>query len=206
VTGPGVVTRLPALPAAVAAACVATAAVSPGALDPAAAPAIALVLAAASAVLAFCSTDRLRRLAWGAAGIASLATAASLMSGPLPGWLPPLADPTGLRMALGDPLRRLVPEPESGILVGIALGERAAIGPDLAYAFAASGTTHLLAISGFNMTLVAAAAGLAVRGRGRPLMRAIVTVVAVLGYSAVVSGGSSVFRAAAMAVVAAMLF
>ena len=203
-TGPGVVTRLPALPAAVAAACVATAAVSPGALDPAAAPAIALVLAAASAVLAFCSTDRLRRLAWGAAGIASLATAASLMSGPLPGWLPPLADPTGLRMALGDPLRRLVPEPESGILVGIALGERAAIGPDLAYAFAASGTTHLLAISGFNMTLVAAAAGLAVRGRGRPLMRAIVTVVAVLGYSAVVSGGSSVFRASAMAVVAAL--
>jgi len=54
------------------------------------------------------------------------------------------------------------------------------------------------------MTLVAAAAGLAMRGRGRPAVRAIVTVTAVLGYSALVAGGASVFRAAAMAVVAAL--
>ena len=204
----GTIVRFPALPAAIAAATVATAAetgaISAGAVASVTSLAIALVVAGAAAILAFCSTDRIRTLAWSAAGIASLATAASLASGPLTGWLPALIDPTGLRTALGDPIRGLVPEPESGILVGIALGERSAIGPDLAYAFAASGTTHLLAISGFNMTLVAAAAGLAVRGRGRPLVRAIVTVVAVLGYSAVVSGGASVFRAAAMAVVAAL--
>ena len=54
------------------------------------------------------------------------------------------------------------------------------------------------------MTLVAAAAGLAVRGRGRPAVRAIVTVAAVLGYSALVTGGASVLRAAAMAVIAAL--
>jgi len=204
----GAIVRFPALPAAIAAATVAvaadTGAMSAGAGASVISLVIALVVGGAAAILAFCSTDRIRTLAWSAAGIASLATAASLASGPLTGWIPALVDPAGLRTALGDPIRALVPEPESGILVGIALGERSAIGPDLAYAFAASGTTHLLAISGFNMTLVAAAAGLAVRGRGRPLVRAIVTVVAVLGYSAVVSGGASVFRAAAMAVVAAL--
>lgn len=166
--------------------------------------AVAVVLAAATAILAICSTDRLRRLAWSAAAITAVATAASLLVGPLSTWLPAIADPTGVRMALGEPLRRLVPEPESGILVGIALGERTAIGPALAYSFAVSGTTHLLAISGFNMTLVAAAAGLAVRGRGRPVIRAIVTAGAVLGYSVLVSGGASVFRAAVMALVAAL--
>lgn len=199
-TPASLVVRLPALPAAVAAAAVATCAAT-GSLP---AGLLALVLTVASALLALASADRIRRLAWAAAAIAAVATAASLVSGPLSAWLPPLADPTGLRAALGEPLRRLVPEPESGILVGIALGERTAIGPDLAYAFAASGTTHLLAISGFNMTLVGAAAGLAVRGRGRPAVRAIVMVAAVLGYSALVSGGASVFRAAAMAVVAGL--
>ncbi len=194
------IVRFPALPAAVAATAIATAAAT-GSLP---AGALAGGLTAVAVLLALASTDRIRRLAWTAAAIVAVATAASLVSGPLGAWLPPLADPTGLRAALGEPLRRLVPEPESGILVGIALGERTAIGPDLAYAFAASGTTHLLAISGFNMTLVAAAAGLAVRGRGRPVVRAIVMVAAVLGYSALVSGGASVFRAAAMAVVAAL--
>ncbi len=162
------------------------------------------MLGAVATLFAVASADRMRRLAWTAAAIAAVATAAGLVIGPLSAWLPPLAEPSGLRSALGEPLRRLVPEPESGILVGIALGERTAIGPDLAYAFAASGTTHLLAISGFNMTLVAAAAGLALRGRGRPTARAAVTVVAVLGYSALVSGGASIVRAAAMAVVASI--
>lgn len=207
-SAPGAIVRFPALPAAIAAATVAIAAdagvPSTGAGPSAGSLVAALVIAAGAAILAFCSTDRIRTLAWSAAAVAALATVASLASGPLTAWLPALVDSAGLRTSLGDPIRALVPEPESGILVGIALGERSAIGPDLAYAFAASGTTHLLAISGFNMTLVAAAAGLAVRGRGRPLIRAIVTVVAVLGYSALVSGGASVFRAAAMAVVAAL--
>lgn len=199
-SGPGPVSRLPALPAAIVATVIAAAAAT-GALP---AGPLAITLAAAATVLARMSADRLRQLAWSAAAIAAVVTAASLAFGPLGAWLPSPGDASGLREILGEPLRRLVPEPESGILVGIALGERTAIGPDLAYAFAASGTTHLLAISGFNMTLVAAAAGLAVRGRGGPLVRAVLTVAAVVGYSLLVTGGASVFRAAAMATVAAL--
>ncbi|HEV2250753.1 MAG TPA: ComEC/Rec2 family competence protein [Candidatus Limnocylindria bacterium] len=104
-----------------------------------------------------------------------------------------------LRAALGEPLRRLVPEPESGILLGIALGDRGSVGADLSYAFSRSGTSHLLAISGFNMTLVASAVAALLRGRSGALVRAIATVAAVLAYSLLVGLGASVVRSAVMA-------
>jgi competence protein ComEC len=109
-----------------------------------------------------------------------------------------------LRADLARPLELLVPEPESGILLGIVLGERASVSPDLAYAFAVSGTTHLLAISGFNMTLVGTAVALALRGRARPTTRAVATVGAIVAYSMLVGLGPSVMRAALMASVASV--
>jgi competence protein ComEC len=96
----------------------------------------------------------------------------------------------------------LVPEPESGILLGIVLGERASVSAGLANAFAVSGTTHLLAISGFNMTLVGTAVALGLRGRVRPAPRAAATVAAIVAYSLLVGLAPSVMRAALMASVA----
>ena len=93
--------------------------------------------------------------------------------------------------------------PESAILVGIVLGERGAIPPELARAFATSGTTHLLAISGFNMTLVASAVALALSGRARPVLRAVAAVGAIAAYSLLVGLSPSVLRAALMSGVAA---
>src|SRR5205814_7465931 len=108
------------------------------------------------------------------------------------------------RAALGVPLRRLVPEPESGILLGIALGDRGSISADLAYAFSRSGTSHLLAISGFNMTLVASAVGGLLRGRCGPRTRAIATGAAVVLYSLLVGLGASVVRSAVMATITSL--
>ena len=113
---------------------------------------------------------------------------------------PPI-DP--LRESLAEPLRRLIPEPESGIVRGIVLGERASVDADLATAFARSGTSHLLAISGFNMTLVAAGVAMLARGRVRPEIAAIGTVLAVASYSVLVGLAPSVLRASLMAGVAA---
>ena len=73
--------------------------------------------------------------------------------------------------------------PQVLLTLGIALGDRASISADLAYAFARSGTSHLLAISGFNMTLVASAIGALLRGRAGPRVRALATVGAVVLYS-----------------------
>jgi competence protein ComEC len=189
----------PLLPAALVAVCVALAA--------RVAVPLALVLGGAGAIacaaLALASADRPRQMLWACACASAVGVALRLVLGPIPGLdLAQLVSLGGLRADLAQPLRMLVPEPESGILLGIVLGERASVSPDLAYAFAVSGTTHLLAISGFNMTLVGAAVALALRGRARPPVRAVATVAAIVAYSLLVGLAPSVMRAALMASVA----
>jgi len=167
--------------------------------------AVGAVSAVACAALALASTNVPRRWLWACACASAVGVALRLVLGPVPGLdLAQLVSLDALRADLARPLELLVPEPESGILLGIVLGERASISPDLAYAFAVSGTTHLLAISGFNMTLVGAAVALALRGRARPTTRAVATVAAIVGYSVLVGLGPSVMRAALMASVASV--
>ena len=193
--------RAPLLPAAAGAVCIALAAQ----LTPVGGILLAVVLAAVFAALAILSGDRTRRLCWCAAALVSGVSAAAITLGPLPGFDLRHSGPLdGLREALADPLRRLIPEPEGGIVRGIVLGERAAVDADLANAFARSGTSHLLAISGFNMTLVATAVAIVARGRVRPAITAVLTVSCVLAYSILVGLAPSVARAAVMAVVASL--
>ncbi|MBI2774116.1 MAG: ComEC/Rec2 family competence protein [Chloroflexi bacterium] len=173
-------------------------------LHPLGAIAVSVAIGLGSLALALLSADRPRRLLWGSASAIALASA---VRGLVP--VPPLpwaevSALDGLRAALAAPLRDLVPEPESGILLGIVLGERASIARELRDAFAASGTTHLLAISGFNMTLVAGAAALALRGRARPAVVAPAGVACVILYSLLVGLSPSVVRAALMAAVGAI--
>ncbi|MDQ2915460.1 MAG: DNA internalization-related competence protein ComEC/Rec2 [Chloroflexota bacterium] len=166
---------------------------------------LAVILAVGFAILAVASADRARRLCWCAATLVAAISGLATLFGPLPGFDLRHAGPLdGLREALADPLRRLIPEPEGGIVRGIVLGERAAVDADLATAFARSGTSHLLAISGFNMTLVATAVALVARGRVRPAITASLTVSCVLAYSVLVGLAPSVARAAVMAVVASL--
>ena len=192
------VALIPLLPAAVVVTCVALVAT----VSPLAAIVTGIALALATAVLTLASADRMRRLAWGAAALAGLGIAVRLSSGPIA--VPDLSAFAQARAALGEPLRRLVPEPESGILLGIALGDRASISAELAYAFARSGTSHLLAISGFNMTLVASAIGALLRGRVGPRPRAAAIVASVVLYSLLVGTGASVARSAIMAAATAL--
>jgi competence protein ComEC len=195
------VLRTPLLPAAASAVCIALAVQ----VAPLLGVAFATLLATAFAILALASAGRGRRLSWCAAALVSGVSAVATLFGPLPGFDLRHAGPLdGLRDALAQPLRRLIPEPEGGILRGIVLGERAAVDADLATAFARSGTSHLLAISGFNMTLVAAAVALVARGRVRPAITASLTVFCVLAYSVLVGLAPSVARAAVMAVVASL--
>lgn len=195
------VLRAPLLPAAAGAVFIALAVQ----VAPLVGIAFAVVLAGAFAILAVASADRTRRLCWCAAALVAGVSAVATLFGPLPGFDLRHAGPLdGVREALADPLRRLVPEPEGGIIRGIVLGERAAVDADLASAFARSGTSHLLAISGFNMTLVATAVALVARGRVRPSITASLTVSCVLMYSVLVGLAPSVARAAVMAVVASL--
>ena len=59
----------------------------------------------------------------------------------------------------------LVPEPEAALAAGILLGVRSGIDPAINDAFARAGLTHVVAISGWNIAIVAA---LAASGRTTP--------------------------------------
>ncbi len=113
----------------------------------------------------------------------------------------------GARAALLGGLDAIVPEPEAALGAGILLGVRTAIDPAVNAAFATAGLTHVVAISGWNIAIVAALIarlldGVAARAGGRLLVPSL-TLAAIGGYVVLVGSSPSVVRAALMA--AAML-
>jgi len=88
--------------------------------------AVGAVSAVACAALALASTNVPRRWLWACACASAVGVALRLVLGPVPGLdLAQLVSLDALRADLARPLELLVPEPESGILLGIVLGERA---------------------------------------------------------------------------------
>jgi competence protein ComEC len=67
----------------------------------------------------------------------------------------PLGWVYSLRSALSEVLAEVLPEPQAALAQGIVLGIRSNIPAGLKNAFAVSGTTHLLAISGLNIGIMA---------------------------------------------------
>ncbi|HLF78830.1 MAG TPA: DNA internalization-related competence protein ComEC/Rec2 [Dehalococcoidia bacterium] len=103
------------------------------------------------------------------------------------------------RGSLGDALARSMPEPESALARGILLGERASIPRDLTQDFNDAGISHLVAISGYNVMLVA---GFAVAALSWVLGRRQATVLAMalaMVFALFVGATPSVLRAAVMA-------
>ncbi len=94
-------------------------------------------------------------------------------------------------------LEAMLPEPSASLLVGILLGSRASIPPDVQEAFSRSGTTHILAISGWNINIVAAFLAALTRRLSRRVSFLLVLGVIVL-YTLLVGAGAAVLRAALM--------
>ena len=67
----------------------------------------------------------------------------------------PLAWVYSLRSRLAQNLTRVLPEPQASLAQGIVLGIRSNIPLSLKNDFARSGTAHLLAISGINLSIMA---------------------------------------------------
>ncbi len=61
-----------------------------------------------------------------------------------------------LRSELSFRLSRILPEPHSSLIAGIIWGEQAGLPYDLKQAFKRTGTTHILAVSGYNVTVITA--------------------------------------------------
>ncbi len=93
----------------------------------------------------------------------------------------------------------MVPEPAAGLLTGILLGNERGISDALNADFAATGAAHIVAISGFNMVILAGAVMAVLRTtgvEGGPAAAIALGVIAV--YTVFVGGGAAVVRAAVM--------
>ena len=104
----------------------------------------------------------------------------------------------GWRRDAGDALTRVLPEPEAGLAAGILIGLRDRVDRDVAADFTTAGVSHVVAISGWNIAIVAAAVG-AMAGRLGRRRRAIVTAIVVVSYIVFAGASPSVLRAGAMA-------
>ena len=87
-------------------------------------------------------------------------------------------------------LAQILPEPHAALLTGILLGDDAGMSPELQDAFGATGTSHIITISGFNIAIIAGlfyAAATGLFGRRHGLWIAMLGVAA---YTLLVGAGA----------------
>jgi competence protein ComEC len=102
------------------------------------------------------------------------------------------------RQAAARALDAVLPEPEAGLAAGILIGLRERVDRDLASAFTTAGVSHVVAISGWNIAIVASVVA-AMSGRLRRRRRSILTMVVIVAYVVFAGSSASVIRAGAMA-------
>jgi competence protein ComEC len=107
-----------------------------------------------------------------------------------------------LRQTAYQRIQTFFPQPEAGLLSGILLGIETDIPSDLKRAFQDTGTAHIVAISGFNMTILA---GIFLKGFRKWLSiwwAALLAILAISLYTVLVGGAPAVVRAAVMSCLA----
>jgi competence protein ComEC len=95
-------------------------------------------------------------------------------------------------------LKQLFPEPEGALLSGILLGDDNSIPKGLQQAFAQTGTSHIVAISGFNISIVAGVFLALTRRLPRRIPGWLVAAAGIAMYTVLVGATPSVVRAAIM--------
>lgn len=92
-----------------------------------------------------------------------------------------------------------LPEPQAGLLTGILTGNERGISPELEDDFSATGASHIVAISGFNMVIIAGVVMGFLNRLNIPQGRAMLTGIAVIALYTVFAGANAaVIRAAVM--------
>jgi len=93
----------------------------------------------------------------------------------------------------------LLPEPQGSLLAGILLGIEQGIPKDLVEAFQLTGTSHIVAISGFNLSLIAALVSRLSRYIAKRRRQLPVTWLVIWTYVFLVGASPAVLRAGVMA-------
>lgn len=94
-------------------------------------------------------------------------------------------------------VNKVLPEPYSSLLLGILIGARKSLPQEIIDNFNTTGTSHIIAISGYNISIIASALGFLVYVFGRK--SAFVITLGIILLFVIISGASaSVIRAALM--------
>lgn len=107
-----------------------------------------------------------------------------------------------LRVWTVQTLERALPDPAAGVAVGLLVGGRSTLAQSTIDDFARTGTSHLLAVSGFNVSVVTGAAIfvlIPLLGRRRAIPLAMALIVA---FTILAGATPSALRAAVMAAIA----
>ena len=110
-----------------------------------------------------------------------------------------------IKGAVRDAAWRMFPEPESSFLLGLLVGMKDGLPGEMTDAFRDTGTSHILAVSGYNVTqlievgVLVFALAYVRRRRSSGMM-----VLAVVVFACIVGGDASVVRAALMGTVAVL--
>lgn len=104
------------------------------------------------------------------------------------------------RKYLAGKLEEVFNEPIASIVGGLLLGIRKTIPEEILDNFSTVGLTHILAISGFNITLIINIFALALSSLGRT-QKIILTVVAIVWFSLITGFSASVVRASLMGII-----
>lgn len=105
----------------------------------------------------------------------------------------------GLRGLFEANTRAVLPEPHASLVAGIVFGARVGLPPDLKAAMSATGTSHLTAVSGANVAIVAGALTLLTTRLVGPMSAAAIAMAGVWLYTLMVGAPPSAARAATMA-------
>lgn len=112
-----------------------------------------------------------------------------------------------LRKQALETVYKLYPDPESSLLAGILLGVETGIPDHVQQAFNDTGTAHIIAISGFNITILSAFfvfVFIRLLGGQRRFLAAFITVFLIAVYTLLVGADAAVVRAAIMGGLAIM--
>src|SRR5207245_4053565 len=106
-----------------------------------------------------------------------------------------------VRRAAREAIARTLPPTSAALLSGLLLGDRADLPPEVEDGFRRAGVYHVLAVSGFNVALIAGAVfSVLTLARCGRRVAAVAAIAAVLGFAFVVGPEPSVLRAAVMGV------
>ena len=94
-------------------------------------------------------------------------------------------------------LSQVLPEPQNAFLAGLLVGNKRSIPQNLTDAFNTTGTSHIIAISGYNITIIVWAMDLLLRRFGKKTS-AVVAILVILSFVVLTGASASVIRAAIM--------